>query len=101
MVYGDINPKLVTQFADLLAQPVCYIYNQTLNMLEWPNIWKTETVTLIPKNQSPDSISELRNFSCTPLLSKILESFILDKLKREVKLSDQQYGGIKLSLIHI
>ena len=40
-VYGDIKPALLTQFANLIATPVCLIFNQTLNMLEWPE--KAET----------------------------------------------------------
>ena len=93
---GDINPSLVTQFADLLAEPICYIFNQALHTLEWPKLlWKSETVSIIPKNNTPSDLSELRNLSCTPLYSKVLESFVLDKLKSEVKLSDQQYGGVK------
>ena len=40
-------------------------------------------------------MSELRNLSCTPLFSKVLETFVLSKLKDEVKLSNNQYGGVK------
>ena len=94
-VYGDINPILVTDFADLLAQPLTFIFNQTLKTLSWPSIWKSETVSVIPKNSAPSDISELRNLSCTPLYSKVLESFVLERLKKQVKLSPKQYGGIK------
>ena len=94
-VYGDINPVLVTQFSDLLAIPLHFIFNQALNSLQWPEIWKAETVSVIPKNAAPSGLSELRNLSCTPLYSKILESFVLDKLKEEVTISKRQYGGIK------
>ena len=47
---GDIPPDLVTKFSDQLAVPLTYIYNQVLNTLEWPELWKSETVTIIPKN---------------------------------------------------
>ena len=36
-----------------------------------------------------------RQLSCTPLFSKVLESFILKRLKDETSLSDSQYGGLK------
>ena len=94
-VIGDINPQLVTKFHDILALPLSIIFNQTLNMLSWPHLWKTETVTVIPKNSAPAGLTELRNLSCTPLYSKILESFILDQLRKETKLSNRQFGGIK------
>ena len=85
----------MTKFCDLLAIPLAIIFNQTLSTLEWPTTWKSETVHVIPKNSSPSSISELRNLSCTPLFSKVLESFVLSLLQSEVKLSDKQYGGLR------
>ena len=55
----------------------------------------TETVNIIPKNSAPADMSQLRNLSCTPLFSKLLESFILEEIKGETKLSRDQYGGLK------
>ena len=66
-----------------------------MNTLDWPDVWKAETVSVIPKNSAPANLGELRNLSCTPLFSKVLETFVLSKLKDEVKLSPSQYGGIK------
>ena len=54
-----------------------------------------ETVYVIPKNSAPASLGELRNLSCTPLFSKVLESFVLSRLQSEIKLSSKQYGGVK------
>ena len=86
IVAGDIDPRLVTAFADLLAMPLHTIFCQVSEQLEWPSIWSTETVTLIPKTSNPESLAQLRNLSCTPLFSKCLESFVLDKLKGDVSL---------------
>ena len=94
-VVGDIPPQLVTEYCDILAIPLHYIFSKIYETLEWPEIWKRETVTVIPKVSSPTSLSELRNLSCTPLFSKLLESFVLEDLKGETSLSEDQYGGIK------
>ena len=94
-VHGDIDPRLVTAHADLLAIPLHIIFVQVYTQLEWPLLWSTETVTLIPKVAVPGSLSQLRNLSCTPLFSKCLESFILDELKKNVVLGRAQFGGIK------
>ena len=64
-VPGDIEPKLVTAMHNLLAIPLTAIYNQALSTLSWPQLWKDETVSIIPKNNSPADLSELRNLSCT------------------------------------
>ena len=93
-VAGDINPALINDNSDILALPLAFIFNQTLNTREWPELWKSETVHVIPKNSAPNGLGELRNLSCTPLVSKVLESFVLERLKNEVKLSRSQYGGV-------
>ena len=99
MVKGDILPKLVTKFADILAIPLHYIFRISYASGSWPSLWKTETVTAIPKCPRPTSLSELRNLSCTPLFSKVMEFFLLKKLKEEVKLENTQFGGIKGSSV--
>ena len=95
MVEGDIDPRLVGAFSDILAIPLHFIYQQVYDQLVWPSLWSTETVTLIPKVPAPDSLAQLRNLSCTPLFSKCLESFVLEGLKEKVKLGRSQFGGIK------
>ena len=92
---GDIDRRLNEKYSDVLAQPLFYIYETIRKTCRWPKTWNQERVSVIPKNDCPTSLSELRNLSCTPLYSKLLESFILDKLKSKVKLSDSQYGGLK------
>ena len=52
-------------------------------------------MNIIPKNSAPSSLGELRNLSCTPLFSKVLETFVLNRLKSEIKLDNKQYGGVK------
>ena len=94
-VPGDIFPQLVTRFADFLAVPLADIYNCITATRRWPKCWKREFVTVIPKKSAPESLSDLRNISCTLLASKIYESYILDWLKLEVALNFNQYGGVK------
>ena len=94
-VRGDIPPELATEYADILAIPLGYIFGQVYKDLSWPEMWKQETVTVIPKNSAPASLAEMRNLSCTPLFSKLLESFILDDIKEQTSLSCDQYGGLK------
>ena len=95
MVKGDIFPALVAKFGDLLASPLCSIYNSITMTRIWPAIWKQEFVTSIPKVTVPESIDDLRNISCTMLPIKIYESYILNWAQSEVKLRETQYGGVK------
>ena len=92
---GDIFKQLFTRYADLLAIPLKIIFDRVYQTGEWPTSWASETVTVIPKTARPTHLGQLRNLSCTPLFSKVLEHFVLVKLKSEVKLSPSQFGGIK------
>ena len=95
LVAGDIDPQLLNKYHDILAIPLTIVFNQVLNTLHWPKLWKSESVTIIPKNNAPSGPGELRNLSCTPVFSKLLESFVLERLKGEISLSSRQFGGIK------
>ena len=94
-VAGDIFPSLVNQNAPLLAIPQAHIFNSINISHVWPEIWKIEYVTPIPKKSVPESPNDLRNISCTQLFSKIYESFILEWLTSQVSLRNNQYGGVK------
>ena len=94
-VDGDIDSRLLSSFPHLLAVPLTSIFSKIYANNQWPSQWKTETVHLIPKKGTPDSVADLRNLSCTPFFSKLLESFLLDELKATVNLSRDQFGGKK------
>ena len=98
-VSGDVFPQIATDYADLLAQPLHLIFNKCFTSGSWPSLWKTETVSVIPKVTRPSGPGQLRNLSCTPLFSKLMEAFILDRLKTEAPLGNCQYGGIKGSSV--
>ena len=52
-------------------------------------------MTAIPKKTVPEGPNDLRNISCTMLPSKIYESYVLNWVQEEVKLKDNQYGGVR------
>ena len=94
-VDGDVLPCMVNACSDIIAIPATRIFNIALQTKKWPKRWKIETQTPIPKKGHPSSYDELRNISCTNLLSKILESYVLERLQAEVTLKYSQFGGIK------
>ena len=95
MVTGDVFPVLMTKFCDFFAMPLTDIYNEILSSGVWPSNWKTEYVTVIPKKSSPAGFGDLRNISCTMLISKIMESFVLGWAQQEVAVKYNQYGGTR------
>ena len=67
MVEGDIFPRLMSKYADLLAISLCHIFNTITSTRVWPSVWKQEFVTVIPKKTVPEGLDDLRNISCTML----------------------------------
>ena len=64
-------------------------------------IWKIEIITVIPKCNNPENFDQLRNISCTLLVSKIFESYLFSWLREEVDMRRNQYGGEKgCSTVH-
>ena len=71
------------------------IYNQITETGVWPSEWKREFVTPIPKKSTPETQNDLRNISCTALVSKVYKSYVLQWLKEEVSVKPNQFGGEK------
>ena len=95
MVYGDLFPDLITPLANCLSHLLSNIFNTCLNTSSWPSLWKVENVTVIPKSPHPEDLNGLSNISCTPLFSKVLEFFVLDKLQSKTSPGRCQFGGVK------
>ena len=94
-VEGDLFPELVNRAAKWLSIPLTNIYNEITSSGKWPASWKTEFVTPIPKTSHPASLGDVRNISCTLLISKVYETFMLSWLTERVGLRRNQYGGVK------
>lgn len=95
MIKGDIFPKLVVPCSAALSIPLACIYNSILTNYDWPDEWKKEYVTTIPKKKLPSDLSDLRNISCTLLFSKVFEAYVLKSAMEEISLKGNQFGGVK------
>ena len=94
-VEGDLRPCLMRTHYAKIVLPVTNVFNAIFRDAQWPASWKEETTVIIPKTNNPNDLSECRNISCTHFLSKVLESVLLDDLRREIEPDPVQYGGMK------
>ena len=80
---------VLRDFAPLLCEPICAIFNASIRESNMPLIWKQANVLPIPKVNPPKSIeSDLRPISMTPTVSKVLlesiiGSWILDSVMKK------------------
>lgn len=89
----DLPPAVLNRCCDSLAVAVAPVINLTRSSGWWPTLWKAEEVTIIPKCLHPASLDQTRNISCTSVFSKLAESYLLERLNREVELPQEQFGG--------
>ena len=94
-VTGDLMPVTVNENVNALAIPATRIVNYALQSREWPRPWRLETQSGIPKSSTCDSFDQIRNLSCTNILSKVLEAIVLERLQSEIAIRQNQYGGVR------
>ena len=75
-----IPNRLYKEGAAFLAEPLCHIFNSCLFQCVMPKIWKLADICALPKT-SPPRIDALRPISLLPSPSKLLEKFILQRVK--------------------
>ena len=100
---GDVPWRIICEFSVELSFPLSNIYNTGTEKGEWPNIWKYEIVTPVPKIYPPNTVEDLRKISGTKNFSKVYEALLSDTLIEDISptLDPSQYGNQKgLSIQH-
>ena len=94
---GDPPPRLLKEFALEIVCPVTEIFNNIVKTGNWPKVWKIEHGIPLKKKENVQSEDDIRVISLTPVLSKIMEQFVIEWLM--IYIGDQidlsQYGGKK------
>ena len=95
---GGLHPRLLLELAEIIAQPVATLFNETLKKGVLPTDWKKATIAAIFKKGARNLAENYRPISLTEALCKIMEKLlknvIVDHLLRENLLSPKQYGFI-------
>ena len=102
-VKDDIPSKVLKSFAENLAEPVADVINASLQQGIWPDMFKLEVVTPIPKVHPARKIDDLRNISGLLNLNKIAEKIIAKMIISDMKknIDPSQYANQKgLSIQH-
>lgn len=93
----DIEAKLRREVSVELATPLTNIINTCLREQKWPQLYKHEKVTPVPKVKKPEILKDLRKISCTSDYNKLLEGFLKDFIIQDIghNIDISQYGGRK------
>ena len=87
--------------ADLLAVPIADILNSSYRESRLPPVWKEADVVPVPKQRPVQDINKhIRPISLTPILSKIVEEYVVDTYVKPAvlsKIDPQQFGTVPKS----
>ena len=96
-IENDIPVKLFHEFSVELAFPLSHILNFCIKNGVYPDLWKVETVTPVPKIYPPGKLEDLRKISglpnCSKVADKIIGEFVLKDM--EPTRDPSQYGNEK------
>ena len=93
---GPCGPNWVLkEYADILAAPIANILNTSFSGVSVPHVWKLADIPPLPKAPViSDFNNGLRPISLTSTMSKIAESFVIEKALKPVVLSHIDPGQI-------
>ena len=100
---GDIPMRLIYEFSVELATPLAHVYNECLIQGQYPDMYKSESVTPVPKFYPPEQLRDLRKISgllnCAKLFDKLIGEYMIFDMAP--KRDPAQYGNEKkLSIQH-
>ncbi|MEW8548405.1 MAG: reverse transcriptase family protein, partial [Candidatus Thiodiazotropha sp.] len=94
-----ISPRLLKEGANVLAAPLCNIFNRSLVEKYFPKLWKNANVTPIHKKDDKSSPSNYRPISLLSQIGKVMERCVHKSLYNYVTvngiLSPLQSGFIR------
>ena len=84
-VPGDIPAKVIKTFSRYHSVPLCDIFNNCVTQGKWPEIYKVESITPIPKKYPPLEVSMLRPISLLYFFERVMENLIGDLMIEDMK----------------
>ena len=73
VVLGDIPAKLKNEFIEHLSYPFTELVNKCLASCTFPERYRVETCVVLPKQQPPQSLDQLRNLASHNIVQRYLK----------------------------
>ena len=101
-VPGDIPAIIIKRFAKYISIPLCNLINSCIEKGQWPQLYKIEAITPIPKKYPTTEVSMLRPISLLYFFERTMESLIGDIMINDMKnsIDPSQFGNKKNTSIN-
>lgn len=80
----EVPPKILRHCRELLAAPICDLFNKSVAMGIFPDAFKPAYVVPIHKKGPVEDVCNYRPISILSALSKVFEGLFLDRIKHKV-----------------
>ena len=89
-----MSPKVLKACAAAIAAPCCHIFNLSIQQGVVPSKWKASNVVPVFKKGDKQDVSNYRPISLLPILSKVMERYIYNKIYPVLKplIHSSQHG---------
>ena len=93
---------MIKRAAENLATPLADIINTSIRLGQWPDIYKCETITPVPKVRPTKLLDNLRPISNLFTYCKIGEKLIGEMIVEDMvkKMDPSQFGNLKNTSIN-
>ena len=92
----NLSGYILRECADVLAAPLCVIFNKCIESGVYPSRWKDATVIPVHKKGPRDRAENYRSVSLLPIVSKVFEKILCDAFVRHISpaISPSQHGFV-------
>ena len=93
----DLIPTLILKDCfEVLTDQLTYLFNQSMTLSIFPDLWKIATITPIPKSGDLTQVGNRRPISILPLIGKMMELLCVPRFSEYLENHDilctEQYG---------
>ena len=75
-----LHPRLLRELADVLAEPLCVIFDRSVKMQQIPNEWKKARISAIFKKGNKSLAGNYRPVSLTSVVCKQMEKLVREHI---------------------
>ena len=86
-----IGPNILKMCSDPLTPVLCKIYQQSLDQVNIPKLWKTSEIIPVPKRSPPKCDNDYRPVALTAILMKCFEKVVKNRLQTYVSTYTDPY----------